>query len=162
MKSLGGIPARSTVKIGADLIDMFVGIMVILDGSEASRKAAKAGVSLAKTFGGKVFAVYIADAVRLAYMSGCGEFLDTIREELLQEGERATINIEKMAKDAGVSCEKVVLVENPRDELLKISKDNELELLVIGDSGQSRLNKFLYGHSIDRIISYLELPVLMV
>lgn len=141
---------------------MFGRIMVISDGSEASKKAATAGVSLAKTFGGKVLAVYVADAVRLANLSGCGEFLDTVREELLQEGERAAGNIEKMAKDAGVLCEKVVLVRNPRDELLKISQDKELELLVVSDSGQSRLNKILYGRGIDRIIRHLELPVLKV
>lgn len=52
---------------------MFGRIMVISDGSEASKKAAKAGVSPAKTFGGKVLAVYVADAVRLANLHGQGQ-----------------------------------------------------------------------------------------
>jgi hypothetical protein len=46
-------------------------------------------VSLARHSGGKVIAVYVADVVCLAHLSGCGEYSGMIREGLSKEGEKA-------------------------------------------------------------------------
>lgn len=141
---------------------MYERIAVLADGSEASRKAAKESIRLARLSGGSILAVYVADATRLAHLAGCGEFLDAVRRDLFMAGEQATKDIEKLANEAGVPCEKLVLDGDPKKELQRISKEAEMGLLVVGRTRQGRLKGLLFGCSSEKAAHRVDVPVLMI
>jgi nucleotide-binding universal stress UspA family protein len=141
---------------------MFEKIMVAVDGSETSNKAAKAGIELAKLSGSKVTAVYIADVNRLANLAGCGEFSDQIRECMLKEGKKATGYVKKLSDEAVISCEMIIAEGDPSMELLRISQESGADLLVLGSVGRSGLNRFLLGSVAEKIVKHTKVTVMMV
>lgn len=134
--------------------------MIATDGSETSEKAARIGVGVAKLAGGRVTAVYVADTVRLAHLSGYLIFSGAIREMMLKEGEEATEFVEERAKEAGVECKRLVVEGNPSDELLRLSQ--EADLLVMGSVGRGGLDRFLLGSVAEKVVKHSRVPVLMV
>jgi len=137
-------------------------IIILTNGSEAGNKAAQKGIEFARFSGSNVITVYVADVIRLTHLSGCGEFSDIVRQEMIREGEKVTKHVETMAKDAGVLCERVVVVGNLADELRRIHHKEEIGLLVMSDNGCGGLWRFLQGNSTEKAARQIEIPVLMV
>jgi nucleotide-binding universal stress UspA family protein len=139
--------------------------MIATDGSEASKYAADVGISLARRSAGKVFAVYVVDVQRLVQLHGYTT-LHGLKENLLNamlnEGEEAVAYLEKKSKEAGISCEKVILKGNPSDELLKYSNEFGVDILVIGSIGRTGISRFLLGSVAEKVVRHSEVPVMVV
>jgi nucleotide-binding universal stress UspA family protein len=144
---------------------MFNKIMVATDGSETSENAAKIGIEIARLSGGTVTVVYVVDIMRLAQLPGyanypglANQLLDLMHEEEAQTTER----IGTMAQAAGVGCNSVTGEGNPSDELLRISQEAGMDLLVMGKVGRSGLDKFLMGSVAEKVVRHSKIPVLLV
>jgi nucleotide-binding universal stress UspA family protein len=141
---------------------MFEKIIVATDGSKTSLKAAISGIGIAELSSSKVIAIYVADVTRLAYLSSCGEFSDAIRKCLQKEGEKAIKDVREIAKIEGVSCEEVKVEGDPGTELVRISQEYGVGLLVIGSVGRSGLKSSLLGSVAEKVVRYSKVPVLIV
>lgn len=140
-------------------------IMVATDGSKASLRAAMLGVKLASNSGSNVTAVYVVDIHRLASLHGYTSLpglKDKLLEMMINEGEAATAEVESMAAEAGVHCDKLVAKGDPGMELLRISQESGMDLLVLGSIGRSGLEKFLLGSVAEKVVRHSKIPVLLV
>lgn len=140
-------------------------IMIATDGSEASRKAARAGVEIARAFCSEVIAVYVVDTQRLKSLHGYASLpglKDKILDLMLQEGESATSEVAKMASDAGLPSNKIVVEGDPASELLRIAREQYMDMLVISGIGRSGLTKFLLGSVAENVIRHSTVPVMLV
>ena len=72
--------------------------------------------------------------------------------------------VEARARDAGVRCEvrQALGVNDVSDELLRISQDADIELLVIGLRHRSSVGKFLLGSTAQRLLLEAPCPVLAI
>jgi nucleotide-binding universal stress UspA family protein len=103
---------------------MFEHILLPIDGSALSEKAARSGVRLAKTFGARITAFYMkpnADGFT-AMMDG----FEKTREDYVQEAEarsQALLSyVSRTAKAAGVACDVVSATgEDPFKEIIKVA-----------------------------------------
>ncbi|HSD58383.1 MAG TPA: universal stress protein [Methanotrichaceae archaeon] len=140
-------------------------IMIATDGSMPGRQAAEMGINLAKLAGAEVTAVYVVDMARLTQLPGYIS-VPGIKERLLElmgtEGEKATAEVEGMANEAGVACCKRVAGGDPADEILKISQELGVDLLVMGSIGRSGLSKILLGSVAEKVVRHSKVPVLLV
>jgi nucleotide-binding universal stress UspA family protein len=141
---------------------MFKNILIATDGSETSQMAARMGVELAKNHGSKVVAVYVADTSRLGYIPDYIQYSGMIRELMLNEGKDATDYVEELAKNAELSYEKIILEGKPSDELLKITKESEVDLLVMGSVGRGGLDRFLLGSVAEKVVQHSKVPIMLV
>lgn len=142
---------------------MFEKILIASDGSEHSKRAAKAGVELAKLSGGNVIALYVVDVNRaLSDISSniADEVFEGYRKMIMEEGEEATKYVEESAKLAGVPAERKVVEGNPAEEILKISEG--ADVVAIGSIGRTGLSKFLLGSVTEKVIRNSKVPVLVV
>lgn len=144
---------------------MIKNIMVATDGSAPGMQAAEMGINLARLACAEVTAVYVVDMARLTQLPGYIS-VPGIKERLLElmdnEGEKATAEVEDMAREAGVVCHKQVVGGNPADELLKISQELGVDLLVMGSIGRSGLSKILLGSVAEKVVRHSKVPVLLV
>lgn len=152
---------------------MFERILVAIDGSKNSERAAKAGVELAKLSGGKVTAIYVTDVGKhIPTKSLCTPFgglspdaiayaATTIRDELLEAGEMATRQVEEVAKDSGVLSERLIVEGNPASEILRIAEEAKMNVIVMGGIGKTGLEKFLLGSVAERVVRNSKVPVLI-
>lgn len=140
-------------------------IMVATDGSEPGRQAAEVGINLAKLAGAEVTAVYVVDLARLTQLPGyitVPGIKDSLLELMDEEGEKVTTEIEEMAKKAGVTCHKQVAGGDPAEELIRLSKESEMDLLVMGSIGKSGLSKILLGSVAEKVVRHAEVPILLI
>jgi nucleotide-binding universal stress UspA family protein len=151
---------------GFDLGDvMMKKIMIATDGSDASKKAAKVGIEIASRSKGIVTAIYVVDIIRLSHIPGYAAF-PGLKEKLLllmeKEGLEATEDVEDMAKDAGIACQKIIARGEPSEELLRISKENGIDMLIMGSIGRTGLDKILLGSVAEKVVRDSTVPVLLV
>jgi nucleotide-binding universal stress UspA family protein len=140
-------------------------IMIATDGSETSERAAKVGIEIARRSGGRVTAVYVVDVFRLAHLPGYTAFpglKDKLMELMQKEGREATADVEKQALEVGISCQKIVAEGDPGDELLRISGDAGMDLLIMGSVGRTGLDRFLLGSVAEKVVRRSTVPVLLV
>jgi len=138
-------------------------IMIATDGSEHSRQAAIVGVELARLSHAEILAIYVVDMHRLAQLPGYAGMPGTkqsLMELMLKEGERATEDVEDIARENGILCQKLIARGDPSQELLKLSQG--LDLIILGSIGKSGLEKFLLGSVAEKIVRHSKIPVLLV
>ena len=149
---------------------VFERILIATDGSKNSEKAAKVGIELAKLSGGKVVIVYVADIGK--YMPSAGvispfggvssETIDYIVARIRDAGEKATLQIDELARSSCVTSERMIVEGNPPNEILRIAEDNKLDVIVLGNIGKTGLEKFLMGSVAEKVVRNSKLPVLIV
>jgi nucleotide-binding universal stress UspA family protein len=140
-------------------------IMVATDGSDVSLHAAEAAVNLAKIAGAGVTAIYVLDMPRLNQLHGYTSFpglKDKLLELMRKEGEKATAEIEQMALDAGVDYDKILAEGNPAEEIIRLSLERGMDLLIMGSIGRSGLAKMLLGSVAEKVVRQSLVPVLLV
>jgi nucleotide-binding universal stress UspA family protein len=133
-------------------------IMVGFDGSQHSEKAFQYAVAMAKQNNGSLWVVSVVQLPEPATMVETDAVLDSAREsyELLFKPLR------EKAKAAGVPLETEVLVGHPADQIVHKAKELEVDLIVIGHRGLSRIEKWLLGSVSKRVSSYAHCPVTIV
>jgi len=140
-------------------------VMIATDGSETSERAAKVGIDIARRSGGRVTAIYVVDVFRLARLPGYTAFpglKDKLMELMQKEGREATADVEKHALEAGISCQKIVAEGDPGDELLRLSSETGMDLLIMGSVGRTGLTRFLLGSVAEKVVRRSTVPVLLI
>jgi len=140
-------------------------ILIAVDGSETSMRAADIAVCIGKQSGAHVTAVYVVDVHRLAQLPGYAAMpgiKDNLMELMFKEGSEALEEIGDKARDAGVAYERAVAEGDPGEELLKLCSDQGFDLIVLGSIGKSGLTKFLLGSVAERVVRHAHIPVLVV
>ena len=110
---------------------VFKRILIATDGSKNGEKAAKAGIELAKLSGGEVLIVYVADIGK--YMPSAGiispfggvspDAIDNVVASIREAGEKATLQVDELARVSGVISERQIVEGNPAIEILRIAED---------------------------------------
>jgi nucleotide-binding universal stress UspA family protein len=149
---------------------MFKRILIATDGSKFSEKAAKVGIELAKLSGGKVIIVYIADISK--YISSAGliapfggvspDAIDDVVASIRETGEKATLQVNELARASGIISERQIVEGNPASEILRIAEDDKIDVIVMGSIGKTGLEKFLMGSVAEKVVHNSKLPVLIV
>jgi nucleotide-binding universal stress UspA family protein len=140
-------------------------IMIATDGSDTSNKAATIGIDIAKRANGSITAVYVMEILRLAHLPGYAT-MPGLKEKVLglmrEEGSQAMQFVEDQAEMMSVSCQKIVAQGSPSEELLRISKEMEMDLIIMGSLGRTGIEKILLGSVAEKVVLQSTIPVLLV
>jgi nucleotide-binding universal stress UspA family protein len=140
-------------------------IMIATDGSDASKKAAMIGIDIAHRANGSITAVYVMEILRLAHLPGYTT-MPGIKEKVIElmqdEGQQATQFVEDHAKILKVPCHKIVVQGTASVELLKISQELGMDLLIMGSLGRTGVEKILMGSVAGSVVLQSPIPVLLV
>lgn len=145
-------------------------ILVPIDGSKASRKAAEQAISIAKQFGSEVKLVTIVNLpseekyaffgvnVQNAFYANRKEML----KELINQESKMLSSIISTLDYADVKLDKLVLEGVAYEQILNLSKKENFDLIVMGRRGFSNIERFFIGSVTQRVISDAHCPVLVV
>ena len=140
---------------------MFSQILVPTDGSDASLVAVDQAIAIASRFGTTVHFLHVVDVGTEMSASGVGDIADDLMETLDDMAADAIDTAESRAEEAGVSYERTVLEGFPHEAILDHSADHDIDLVVLGESGQSGLKEHLLGSTTDRVAQSAETSVLI-
>lgn len=134
-------------------------ILVGTDGSDCSARAASHAVYLAAALGARLYVLYSVNAER-AFHAGI-HFGEAIKE-LERAGEEATAAVKVMADAAGVECEEIRTTGKPHRSIIRISDEVDADLVVVGSTGMTSLERTLIGSESERVMRHSKRPVLLV
>ena len=144
-------------------------ILIATDGSKHSEEAARIGVELAKLSDGQATILHVVDVSGYIPMPFDGlnrpyakEEAAALRNILLENGENAAIHAEKLARDSGITYEKMIVEGNPASEILKIAEESKKDIIVMGSIGKTGLEKFLLGSVAEKVVRNSKVPVLII
>ncbi|MCM2265873.1 MAG: universal stress protein [Desulfuromonadales bacterium] len=125
-------------------------ILVAIDGSPQSDKAAEEAIRLAAQSGTKlrsqVFAVLVLPSLKPPSFTDFFPSKPPTEEPDWQEKrDRLFYVVEKSAGEAGVTFESLVLYGDPAEELIHFAKEKGCDVIVIGSSGKGKVKRTVLG-----------------
>ena len=148
----------------------FAKILVCVDGSESSIKAADLAIEMAKKQGSQLVAInVIVSKVGYAYSSGMfglstPSAINELLERSKQEAKKWFDQIDAKASSNGVSL-RTEVIASPTSEVPAIvdyAEKNKVDLIVTGTKGRSGFTKLLLGSVASGVVTYASCPVMVV
>jgi len=142
-------------------------LVVAIDGSPQSDKAAEEAVRLAASSGRKfrstVYAVMVLPSMRNPSFT---DFFPNIpvteREDWEKQRQRIFYVVEKAAREADVLLESHVIYGEPVEEILAFVEEHQIDVIVIGSSGKGRVRRALLGSVSSKIAMHARCSVYIV
>ena len=138
-------------------------ILVPIDFSPCSLNALRVAIGMAAP-DGDLTLLHVIDEhfVNDAVAAGLGTSED-IRGRLRELAEGSFINMLEGIDNQGVNIEKMTVVGSPFVEILKIARDLDLPMIVMGVKGRSTPpEEVLFGSTAERVLRGSRIPVLCV
>ena len=123
-------------------------ILVPVDGSDASKRAFKMAVDVAKVHGAELIVTCIADVSEAAYPI-MGVTLD----------KNGFINIKAKAERLLAALKEEIPIELDYEEIVE---QQGIDMVVIGNSGKGAVSSFVMGSVSQYVIHHVKCPVLVV
>jgi nucleotide-binding universal stress UspA family protein len=149
----------------------FARILVCVDGSESSIKAADHAIEVAKKHDAQLVALnVIVSQLGYAYSSGAFGLAGTpgAMNDLLgkakQEAKKWFDEVEKKAAAQGIKV-KAEIVASPTSvvpAIVDYAEKNKIDLIVTGTKGRSGFTKLLLGSVASGVVTYASCPVMVV
>ena len=142
-------------------------ILVAIDGSPQSDKAAEEAVRLAAQSGAKLrghlYAVLVLPSIKPPSFTDFFPSKPPTEEPDWQEKrDRLFYVVEKSASEADVSVESLVLYGDPAEELIHFAREKGCDVIVIGSSGKGVVKRTLLGSVSTRVALHAPCSVYIV
>jgi nucleotide-binding universal stress UspA family protein len=142
-------------------------ILVAIDGSPRSDKAAEEAVRLAAQSGAKlrsqVFAVLVLPSLNPpSFTDFFPAKLPTEEPEWREKRDRLFYVVEKAAGEAGVALESQIAYGDPAEELMHFAREKGCDVIVIGSAGKGMVKRTLLGSVSTKVALHAQCSVYIV
>lgn len=150
---------------------MGVKILVLIDGSKWSQKAALHAIAIAKRKRGKVILFSVLDrrearamAFNLSMLSEKLEHIEQFEEEIWKEMKKGIRNIMtslmELCHEEGVNCSFRIVEGSAKDKILEEANSGNYTLVVMGAYGRS--GKTRIGSLLEEVVGMIGVPTMIV
>jgi nucleotide-binding universal stress UspA family protein len=140
-------------------------ILVPIDFSECGNYALSYAASLARTFGASIICVHVIEPmVPIVGYSGMTEPLPIadISDQLEDSAERELPKIAQCEECAGLELEELIVHGEAAVEIVRVSKERQVDLIVVSSHGRTGLGRILFGSTAEAVVRHASCPVLVV
>ena len=142
---------------------MIGNILVAIDGSEHSRRAARFAHDLAQQTGARITLLFVLEPPRVLPFGFMDSVAITPPHTDAQGLERVQRLLEQVAADLPkAQVEKLVEFGPPSDTIVAVAQKTGADLIVVGARGLSAGGKWLLGSVSDRVLQHAGRPVTVV
>jgi nucleotide-binding universal stress UspA family protein len=136
---------------------MYKHILIPLENSSADETILTHVRRLARIAGAKLLLVHVADG----WVARNFNQLQLAESEEMKE-DRAYL--EKRVRELtaeGFSCDAVLALGEPSDEIIKLAREKNVDLIAMTTHGHRFISDILYGATVDKVRHQVEVPVLL-
>ena len=145
-------------------------ILVPIDGSETSKKAAEQAISMGKTFGSEVTFFTVVEVNSDYVYSDLGGMISsdyvTLSESLVKlkmERDRGMLtNVVQQLDCTGVKTTTKIVQGDAREQIVKLAKDDGYDLIVMGHRGLNPIRRIFIGSVAKSVIEDADCNILIV
>lgn len=141
-------------------------ILAAVDFSEASRKALDQALSLAREREARLLILHVIDGEGLRETAPLVGVSEMVLQERLEKERRKKIEevvAEARGRDGDAPCRVHIAWGRPFQEILRSSRENAVNLIVLGTAGRSAdLERALFGSTAEKVLRAAPCPVLCV
>jgi nucleotide-binding universal stress UspA family protein len=140
---------------------MYKKILIPTDGSETAEKAVEHGIKLARALGCEVIGLYVIDISAFAGVP-TETIWGSMRKLLEEEGNKALATVERIAKENDVKFSVSIKEGIPSEDIIKVSEEENIDLIIMGTAGRAGLNRFLLGSVAEKVVRSAQCPVMVI
>ncbi len=150
----------------------FKKILVPVDGSHACLHAEELTVAIAKKFKSKVTVIHVVPYQlvhpelrkrALRYPVPFTAVRSEISNYFSQMGKKIVWEAEALFKEEGIEVDaRFIEHEDPAEAILRLVKDGDYNLVVMGNRGETEAEVFSLGSVAEKVVRHVECPVLIV
>lgn len=148
-------------------------ILVAVDNSKASRKAAHRAAELASAVGAsvKILTVVSDSAVQMASIPETVDIPADINPEILickmdesinRRGEELLKEVKKIFAEYDCEVETILEKGEPPEEICRVAEEEEIDLIILADKGEGKIQRFFLGSTSDKVVRYAPTSVMVV
>jgi nucleotide-binding universal stress UspA family protein len=138
-------------------------IVVGIDGSEGSKRAAEHGVAIARHWGAKLKLVTVVRTPEGWWgIGGAPPSPESLSTALVEGQQRILSEFEQDLHLDGVDYETVEELGDPVSRLLAVAETSQADMVVIGRRGAGLAERVILGSTADRLTHLAPCPVLVV
>jgi len=135
-------------------------IIVPVDGSDLSKKAAQIGCFIANKTGKNMVFLHVIELPATALPHGEATYVPNISDTLKKNGEAILNEIEKLCSNADVDVKTKMIEGIPHNEIINFSKDKDL--IIMGSKGHSAFERVLVGSVTEKVLHHSDSSVMIV
>lgn len=132
-------------------------VLVPIDGSDVSKKAAEKAVEIAKKYGSDITFVTVATTPDMFKYGDYRYKIDYNYDSIMENNKKMQAemldNVISGLNIEGVNFEKEIVAGEPSDEILRIANSCEYDYIVMGRRGYSKVTRFFVGSVTQRVIA---------
>ena len=136
---------------------MYRNILILLENSCADETILDHIKPLAHMTGARLLLVHVADG-------WVARNFNTLQLAESEEMKADRAYLEKRSRELtaeGFSCEAVLALGEPSDEIIKLARDKEVDLIAMTTHGHRLISDILYGATADKVRHEVDVPVLL-
>lgn len=139
----------------------FKKILVPIDGSGTADNAFRYGLEMAETYQADLYAVVVADVGEAAYPL---MQVNLDRNGFASVKEKAEAVMERIKKQVppDIHFTPVIRVGVPGNVITSLVEEENIDLVIMGNSGKGSLSSFIMGSVSQYVIHHVKVPVLII
>jgi nucleotide-binding universal stress UspA family protein len=140
-------------------------ILVPIDGSSYSVKAAKYAIEVARLQKAQVLCIHVIASLPYGYGAAVGSAIEQYFEDVTNQAQSWFNKVIEMAKNEGINDVKTDIfmdVKSITDAIIDYASNKNIDLIVIGTKGRTGLKRFLLGSVASGVVQHAHCPVLLV
>ncbi len=131
-------------------------ILVCIDGSDLSKKAATLAISIAKKYQSKAYALSTYNVPELHGLYPKQKKLTHIElDDKIKKAKEVLETIANEAKEVGVDMQPVFLntKSSPEDAIIEFAEKESMDMIILGSTGTSSIKKILLGSVASAVVT---------
>lgn len=143
---------------------MYQNILIAIDGSDCSLRAAEAGLEVASALGATVTILTVTPTWKSV---GLSELAIGITEEQFTErtreyGEHCLAKVAELASAKGIACTTIQLPHaRPSEAILNAAEEHACDLIVMGSHGRRGAERLFLGSEASKVVAHGKSAVLV-
>jgi nucleotide-binding universal stress UspA family protein len=137
---------------------MYKHILIPLENSSADETVLGHIKPLARMTGAKLLLIHVADG----WVARNFNQLKLAESEEMKEDRAYLEKRQGELSGEGFACDAVLALGEPADEIIKLAREKEVDLIAMTTHGHRFVSDILYGATADKVRHAVEVPVLLV
>jgi nucleotide-binding universal stress UspA family protein len=136
-------------------------ILVPTDFSDSARQALDWAVALAREFKAEILLLHVVENLTVGYASDLFPVpMAEVYEEIAGYARSELAKLVEEVRGRGVSAETRLAQGTPSAEIIRVAKEEPVDLIVLGSHGKGLLDHALFGSTTERVVRKAPCPVL--